>query len=77
MSTSVAITIVGVGLIGLALWRMVRPSTNARSRPELDIDHEVLEEAEREVRDLDSSVTPEDADDHLSDWGPGVPKPPS
>lgn len=76
MSTSVAITIVGIGLIGLAVWRLVRRSARPSKR-EPAIDHDVLEEAEREVRDLDSSVTPEDADDHLSDWGPGVPKPPS
>jgi hypothetical protein len=75
VSTAFAIGIVGIGLAVLAVWRMVKPSTQTPPRPPADIDYEVLEEAEREVRDLDSSVTPDDADDHLTDWGPGVPKP--
>ncbi len=41
-----------------------------------EIDYETLEEAEREVRDLDADAKPEDgfAGD---DWGPGTRKPPS
>jgi hypothetical protein len=40
-----------------------------------EIDYETLEQAEREVRDLDADATPEDgfAGD---DWGPGTRKPP-
>jgi len=39
-----------------------------------DIDHEVLEEAEREVRDVGLGVDPEEGF-HGDDWGPGAPKP--
>lgn len=40
-----------------------------------EIDYETLEQAEREVRDLDADAKPEDgfAGD---DWGPGTRKPP-
>jgi hypothetical protein len=37
------------------------------------MDEETLN-AEQEVRDLDAFTTPDDADDKLTDWGPGVPK---
>ena len=39
-----------------------------------DRDQEELEEAEREVRDLRATASPEDADDELEDWGPGSPR---
>ena len=39
-----------------------------------DFDRDELERAEREVRDLDPSVSPDDADDQLPDWGPGAPR---
>lgn len=41
-----------------------------------EIDYETLEQAEREVRDLDADAKPEDgfAGD---DWGPGTRKPPA
>jgi len=38
-----------------------------------DIDHDVLEEAEREVRDVGLNVDPEEGF-HGDDWGPGAPK---
>jgi hypothetical protein len=37
-------------------------------------DPEMLEEAERELEDLDAFSTPEDAEQDLPDWGPGAPK---
>ncbi len=37
-------------------------------------DEEELAEAEDEVRSLDAMATPEEADQHLPDWGPGVPR---
>ncbi len=40
-----------------------------------DIDHAELEAAEREVRDLDPSIPPEQGFEG-DDWGPGVPRPP-
>lgn len=36
-------------------------------------DPDMLDEAEREVQDLDVHATPEDARD-LPDWGPGAPR---
>jgi len=41
-----------------------------------DIDPEELEAAEREVRDLDTNVRPDD-DVPGSDWGPGTARPPT
>lgn len=39
-----------------------------------DVDEDVLREAEDEVRGLNAMSGPDDADDNLPDWGPGVPK---
>ena len=39
-----------------------------------EVDTEMLEAAEDEVRDLGVQVSPEDVDDELPDWGPGVPQ---
>ena len=36
-------------------------------------DPDYLEEAEEEVRDLDTFADPDDAEEDLPDWGPGVP----
>ena len=33
-----------------------------------------LAQAEDEVRSLDAMATPEDAAEHLPDWGPGAPR---
>jgi len=42
-----------------------------------DIDQAALEEAEREVRDLETDVRGRPLDDAVGDdWGPGTPKPP-
>ena len=43
------------------------------ARRHADIDREVLEEAEREVRDLGHDVDPEEGFQG-DDWGPGAPK---
>jgi hypothetical protein len=40
------------------------------------IDRETLEQAEREVRDLDVNARPEDGFSG-DDWGPGAPRPPA
>jgi hypothetical protein len=41
------------------------------------IDHEELEQAEREVKDLQQDVRGRPLDDVVGDdWGPGTPKPP-
>jgi hypothetical protein len=44
-----------------------------RARRHGDIDREVLEKAEREVRDLGHDVDPEEGFQG-DDWGPGAPK---
>ena len=56
---------------GVLLWLALAPAIRRQTagRP---IDEETLS-AEQEVRDLDAFTTPEDADDELTDWGPGVP----
>jgi hypothetical protein len=37
-------------------------------------DEEELAQAEEEVRELNALTTPEDAEQQLPDWGPGVPR---
>jgi hypothetical protein len=61
---------------GAVVWlvRRIRHGTTARRRDDADVDRDVLEAAEREVRDLDAFSTPEDAEDQLPDWGPGAPR---
>ena len=56
---------------GVLLWLVLAPTSRRQTacRP---VDEETLN-AEQEVRDLDAFTTPEDADDELKDWGPGVP----
>ena len=51
------ITIVAVA--GAILWLIRRPAGRASARPADDIDHEVLNQAETEVRDLDASNLPD------------------
>ena len=57
--------------VGVLLW-LVLPPTSRRQTAGRPVDEETLN-AEQEVRDLDAFTTPEDADDELTDWGPGVP----
>lgn len=63
-------------VIGAVLWivRRVQRAEARRHTSERDLDRDVLEAAEREVRDLDALSTPEDAEDDLPDWGPGAPR---
>lgn len=51
-----------------------RPAVSQEDAEDADVDREILEETEDEVRDLDAFTSPEDAEDDLPDWGPGVPK---
>ena len=65
-----------MGLLALAAavaWFAGRPTRHTADHD--DIDRDELERAEREVRDLDASVGPDEADDELPDWGPGAPRP--
>lgn len=61
-------------LAAVLLWLLLAPAKSGGVQPE-DVDAETLAAAEQEVRDLGASTSPEDADDELPDWGPGVPKP--
>ena len=62
-----------LAIFGVAYW-LVRRGEDVRSRhrsPAHDIDNELLEEAEREVRDLGIDHHPDDGFEG-DDWGPGV-----
>ena len=64
-------------IIALVLWlRRDRTYPGPRLQSEDDgIDHEELERAEREVRELESNHRAEDGF-RGDDWGPGTPRPP-
>lgn len=64
-------------IVALVLWlRRDRSYPGPRLQSEEDgIDHEQLEQAEREVRELRSNQRPEDGFPS-DDWGPGSPRPP-
>lgn len=62
--------------LGAVLGWMLRRPANAHAIPQRSVeDPEALARAEREVQELDSDITPDQADDALPDWGPGAPKP--
>jgi hypothetical protein len=64
-------------IIALLLWvRRDRRYPGPRLQSDDDgIDHEELERAEREVRELESTQRPEERF-RGDDWGPGTPRPP-
>ena len=66
----------GAAILALLLWSVQR-ARSARRRPRDlgEIDHDELEAAEREVRDLGTSVH-EDDGFVGDDWGPGAGSPP-
>ncbi len=67
-------SVIGILLFVLAAvltWLIVSPGRRADRR---EAEGEELEAAEQEVRDLGAFKSPDDADDELPDWGPGVPK---
>jgi len=64
-------------LLGATLAWLLRPGRSKGGEGEDQDpieDPEMLEEAERELEDLDTFSTPEDAEQDLPDWGPGAPK---
>jgi hypothetical protein len=67
------IAVVALGIFLLWLFRGKEAAPPSQD-DEANLDYEELEEAEMEVRDLDSSVRPGD-DLPRDDWGPGSPKP--
>lgn len=54
-------------LVGGLVW-LLRPRPGRIPAEDPD-----LVEAEEEVRELDAMTSPDEADDHLPDWGPGAP----
>ncbi len=60
----------------LVIWLVGRLATPRRVSRRDDVDLDELAEAEREVRDLGTTVRPDD-DVPGSDWGPGTPRPPT
>ena len=74
-----AIFLAAVLLVGLMLWFFRdRRYPGPRLHGEDGIDHEELEAAEREVRELESGALPDD-ERPGDDWGPGTgrPRPPT
>jgi hypothetical protein len=62
-------------VVALLVWlRRKRRHPGPRLHGTDGIDREVLEEAEREVRDLEASARPEE-ERPGDDWGPGVARP--
>jgi hypothetical protein len=62
-------------VVALVIWlRRDRRHPGPRLHGSDGIDREVLEDAEREVRDLDASAQPEE-ERPGDDWGPGVARP--
>lgn len=74
MSPTVALGIGLFALVGAVWWLAGRGGRTHRSHDAV-IDRDELERAEREIEELDAFTDPEDADDHLPDWGPGAPGP--
>ncbi len=58
----------------LGLPRRADPTGSVASQHD-EVDEETLEEAERELDDLDAMTSADEADEELPDWGPGAPKP--
>lgn len=57
--------------------RIVRAGAGEPRRPDDEIDYAALEEAERDVRDMESDFKGRPREDAAGDdWGPGTPKPP-
>ncbi len=75
----VALTVAALGVIVLVAWR-IQPQRSYTPDPDdpLDdgsappVDHEELERAEREVRGISATASPEDERPE-EDWGPGSP----
>ncbi len=75
MSWSLAILL--ALLVAALIWFFRRPDQPVPEDPDTeddDIDFQVLDEAETEVRDVDAFTTPDEAEGELRDWGPGAPK---
>ncbi len=79
MMSGFAIGTILAALTAALIWIVFRSRdgstrNGADSGEDVEVDRDVLSEAEQEVRELGSFVTPEDAIEELPDWGPGTPK---
>lgn len=63
-----------LALVGALAWLLKRPARPRGPHDQDECDDDTLREAEDEVRRLDPMTPPEDADRHLTDWGPGAPR---
>ncbi len=80
MTSSLALVVLLVVLGAGLAWFLTGGRLPGRAAPsnaegDPDTDHEVLSEAEDEVRGVDAFTSAEDAEQDLPDWGPGAPKP--
>jgi len=55
-------------------WLMDARHDGSVTEAEPDIDYDELDKAEREVKDLNADVRPDEADEEMRDWGPGAPR---
>ena len=80
MTSSLALVVLLAALVAGLAWFLTGGRLPRRAKPgdvvgDPDTDHEVLSEAEEEVRGVDAFASPDDAEEDLPDWGPGAPKP--
>lgn len=74
MTPALATGIVGGIFLLLLIWLLIPTSRKDANLALREEDPEELEAAEEEIRELDVFTTPDEADEHLPDWGPGSPK---
>ena len=71
MTTAIFLAFGLLALAGALVWLI---GTVRRDRTDNPVDDpDALAKAEAELEDLDVFVDPDDADEHLPDWGPGAP----
>ena len=70
--TPISTVFVLLVLGGVVVWLARRNPPRAGPT---EIDRDILDKAEREVRDVDAFATPDEAAEELPDWGPGAPQP--
>jgi Tfp pilus assembly protein PilX len=61
-----------LALAGALVWLLRKPRRGRADAAERD--ETALRAAEAEVRDLDAMTPPDEADQCLTDWGPGAPR---
>jgi hypothetical protein len=76
VTSSIGLLLLLLLCAAVLVWLLRRPRHPERAEPTSNdtIDRETLAEAEEEVKDLNTFLSPEDAEEDLPDWGPGAPK---